>query len=99
MSYVFGRKMSEHAKIQLQRLNPRNRAQGPVIQWPTAQNEKGSLSTVEIPRTPKERGSVILEVAPEDVGPSDFDKSFNAAGKIKVRDMMKGTNPDVIEAC
>ena len=50
MSYIFGRKMRQHAQAQWKRLVPRSAVKGPRTQWLTAQSDRGSVSTVEVSR-------------------------------------------------
>ncbi|KAL8783697.1 MAG: hypothetical protein Q9213_004436 [Squamulea squamosa] len=49
MSYVFGRKMRDHASAQAKRLLPGTKVRGPNLQWPTVGREGGEDSQEQPP--------------------------------------------------
>ncbi|KAL9602997.1 MAG: hypothetical protein Q9179_002362 [Wetmoreana sp. 5 TL-2023] len=50
MSYIFGRKLRQHAKVQWKRLLPGNDVTGPNEQWMTATHAGASVSTLDVYR-------------------------------------------------
>ena len=84
MSYIFGRRMRQHAFAQWRRLDPRNQVKGPVTQWLTAQNDRGSVSTVDVMK----RESVAI--APDEVEPSAAYERRMTTRTTEVKDMASG---------
>ena len=68
MSYVFGRRMRDHAKAQWRRLDPRSAVKAPLIQWRTAHSDRASVSTMDFAarRHPEMASAVICP--PDEVG-------------------------------
>ena len=88
MSYIFGRKLRQHAKAQAKRLLPGSQVRGPRTQWLTAlgNGQGGSVSTVEVGK----KG--VVEVV-EGVGVGEKGMGNGAVGQ----NMEIVADPDAIE--
>ncbi|KAG8531884.1 uncharacterized protein KY384_003520 [Bacidia gigantensis] len=83
MSYIFGRKLRQHAKAQLKRLNPYGHVTGAKIQWLTAQSGAGSRVRMRVAWERRHH-----EVGPldekETVGPEDGGSKSGDGKKVDV---------------
>lgn len=100
MSYVFGRKMRDHARAQWRRLIPGSSVKAPLIQWKTAYSDRASVSTVNV--GPRGYPSVPLEgeTPPNDVRiPAEGSQARRKVIRTSTVDESKGEDPDTITSC
>ena len=107
MSYIFGRKLREHAQAQWKRLSPWSRVTGPRTQWMTAQSEQASVNTVEVLRRTGEveggvKGAIIEEGAEKGVeGVMNTGVQKGKAPQswsLGLETRAEGSDPDIIRA-